>query len=368
MLRDAVDQASIPTNYTRLIAQELGMHARDLPRLLGGTSLSADSLLDEHTRLSGTEQIQILDNALAISGDPALGLRLGRRLTPAVHGPMGYLACSSPNLLAAMQAFHAFLPTRLSFARLQLRQCGDFLTIDCHFQIAMRPAVSRCLADTCAMAFFACAEFVVGRPAHEALVQFQHADPGVQADYAHYMPGRVEFGCAQMCLRLPLSLCQIPNASANHQSVALAQQQCEALLAELQQHPQSIKRQIEAMLLSHPTGMLTEDAAASALFMSTRTLARRLKIEGSSFRQIRDDVLARQASRYLLDNRLSVDAIANLLGYHDSSNFRRAFKRWFGQPPDQFRATRGGATSTQTSLPARECRSSGQNEPPRMGR
>lgn len=352
MPSDSQGPASIPTNYTRLIAQELGMHSRDLPQLLHGTSLNADSLLDERTRLSGVEQIQILDNALAISGDPALGLRLGRRLTPAVHGPMGYLACSSPNLLAAMQAFHTFLPTRLSFARLQLQQNAECLSIGCHFQVPMRPAVSRCLADTCAMAFFACAEFIVGRPAHEALVQFEHADPGADADYAHFIPGRVQFGCAQMRLRLPMSLCQIPNASANHQSVALAQQQCEALLAELQQHPQTVKRQIETMLLSHPTGMLSEDAAASALFMSKRTLARRLKAEGVSFRQVRDDVLARQASHYLLDNRISVDAIATLLGYHDSANFRRAFKRWFGLSPDQYRSARSTTVRTSTALMA----------------
>lgn len=340
-------RGSIPTNYTRLVAQELGMHTRDLPELLRGTSLTPESLLNEDTRLTGAEQIRILDNGLQLADDPGLGLRLGRRLTPAAHGPMGYLACSSPNLLDALRAFDAFLPTRLSFAQLHLHQDQHMVSIDCAFTIAMSSAVSRCLADTCAMAFFACAEFIIGRPAHEVVVQFEHAPPDDLQGYNQAMPGQVAFSCDKLCIQVPLSLCDIPNASANHQSYALAQQQCEALMADIQHPPQSIRRKLESMMLSHPTGMLSEDAAASALFISKRTLARRLKDEGVGFRQIRDDVLARQASNYLLDKRLSVDAIATLLGYHDSANFRRAFKRWFGMSPDQFRSRRGSETPTK---------------------
>lgn len=313
------------------------MNARDLPSLLAGTSLTADSLLDDHTRLSGTEQIRILENALQLSGDPGLGLRVGCRLTPAAHGAMGYLASSSPDLLAALRAFQAFVPTRLSFARLELNVVDTDMLMVAHFDMEMRPAVQRCVAETCAMAFFACAEFIIGRPAHEVDTHFTHADPGEQARYRHYLPGRVVFSSEQMLLRIPLSVCAIPNASANRESYALAQQQCEALLAELRQRPDSLRRQVETMMLSRPGSTLSEEAAAQALFISKRTLARRLKAEGSGFRQIRDDVLARQARDHLLDNRLSVDAIAVLLNYHDSANFRRAFKRWYGVSPDRYR-------------------------------
>ena len=71
--------------------------------------------------------------------------------------------------------------------------------------------------------------------------------------------------------------------------------------------------------------------------MSKRTLARKLDLEQTSFRQIRDQLLAQQASDYLRSSHLTVDAIAALLNYHDSANFRRAFKRWFGIAPVAFR-------------------------------
>ena len=86
---------------------------------------------------------------------------------------------------------------------------------------------------------------------------------------------------------------------------------------------------------------LSEDEAAASLFMSKRTLARKLKEENSSFRKIRDEILSRQAISYLCDSMLSIEAIAALMNYHDGANFRRAFKRWFGLSPDQYRQHAG---------------------------
>ena len=77
--------------------------------------------------------------------------------------------------------------------------------------------------------------------------------------------------------------------------------------------------------------------AAAQLFISKRTLARRLRAEGTGFRQIRDEIISQQATGYLRDSHMSVEAIAALLNYHDSANFRRAFKRWFQVSPDQYR-------------------------------
>ncbi|MGB1202981.1 MAG: helix-turn-helix domain-containing protein, partial [Alloalcanivorax venustensis] len=76
-----------------------------------------------------------------------------------------------------------------------------------------------------------------------------------------------------------------------------------------------------------------------------RTLARKLKQEHSSFRQIRDEILSQQAASYLCQNKLPIEAIAALMNYHDSANFRRAFKRWFGQSPEEYRQRAGSRDS-----------------------
>lgn len=332
-----LDLACIPSNYSRLIARELGLQVRDLAGLLVDTPLSTEQFLEEDTLLTPRQQIQILRNSLALTNDATLGLRLGKRLTSPTHGAMGFLANSSPNLLMALQAFQTFLPTRMSLARIELISRHGWLEVDGTFDAHVQGDLIRVLSEIFAVIFLDCAEFIVGRPLHEIELFFAHEAPTYQDRYAEFLPGIISFGAPRIGARIPMAVCEIPNASANPEIYLLALRQCEAILADLHANEKSCKYQVQKMMLSSPPGVPSEDEVAAALFVSKRTLARRLKQEGSHFRQVRDEILSQQAIGYLRDSRISVDAIAALLNYHDSSNFRRAFKRWFQMTPDQYR-------------------------------
>jgi AraC-like DNA-binding protein len=121
-------------------------------------------------------------------------------------------------------------------------------------------------------------------------------------------------------------------------TLAVTDSPCDRVTAfpaiQLGQNPTTV---VLKMALSRPPGTLSEDEAAASLFMSKRTLARKLKQERTSFGNIRGEILSQQAASYLRDSQLSIEAIAALMNYHDSANFRRAFKRWFDQPPERFR-------------------------------
>ena len=329
--------ADMPSSYARLIARELGLTVRQLPRLLNGTGLRPEQFLEEDRLLTTDQQIQIVRNALRLSAHSDFGLRLGRRLTPATHGAMGFVANSSPDLFTAVQAVQLFLPTRISFAQLAHDERDGWLECTIKFNIPLEPAISCCLSETAVRAYFEIAEFIVGRPLVEAETRFSHTAPAYHSAYSQYLPGKIQFGCEQLLVRLPMALCREPNASSNHHDYRLAMQQCEAMLAKLPGQTQTYQTRIKKMMLSHPPGTLSEGEAAATLFMSPRTLARHLAREHTGFRQIRDELLSQQAADYLCRNRLSVEAVAALLNYHDSANFRRAFKRWFGVPPEQYR-------------------------------
>ena len=83
--------------------------------------------------------------------------------------------------------------------------------------------------------------------------------------------------------------------------------------------------------------------------MSSRTLIRKLALEGTKFQIIRDEQAKKQAANYLTDASLSVESIGHLLGFSDASSFRRSFKRWFGETPSQYlgRARRTDAQITK---------------------
>jgi AraC-like DNA-binding protein len=334
-------EADIPVNYSWLIARELGLAARQLPRLLKGTGLGVATFLGEDCLLTTAQQVCVLRNAMMLSGQPAFGLRLGKRLTPATHGAMGFAALSSPDLMSAFRAIHTFLPTRANFVQLQLRRTEGYLECGLNFHVSLDDDIQRCLADTMAKVLLDFGEFIVCRPLHEVEIGFPHPAPDYAAVYSDYLTGQIRFGCEALSLRFPIALCHEPNASANHEVYGLALQQCESMLAQLQPQRPSYRNRLKKLLLSHPPGTLGEDEAAASLFMSKRTLARKLKQEQCGFRTVRDEILSEQAASYLCDSQLSVEAIAALMNYHDTANFRRAFKRWFGQPPERYRQLGG---------------------------
>jgi AraC-like DNA-binding protein len=147
----------------------------------------------------------------------------------------------------------------------------------------------------------------------------------------------VRFGAKANILRIPVELIHTKNISAEFQNYEHALEQCKELLAIAAKDQTATHARVRRSLLSNPSHQVSESEVAAALFVGKRTLARRLEREGTSFRQVRDGVLSSLAEGYLLNTQLSVEAIAALLNYHDSSSFRRAFKRWNQMPPEQFR-------------------------------
>jgi AraC-like DNA-binding protein len=335
------NSACIPSNYSRLIARVLELQVRDLPSLLAMTQLTTNQFMQEDFLLTPQQQIQILHNALRLSNEEAFGLQLGNQLTPSSHGAMGFLANSSPNLFMALKAFQTYMPTRINFAHMELHTQQEWLECHHYIDLDVSSEIHRCLSEASVITLFKFAEHILGRPLDEAVISFMHPEPSYTHRYAESLPGQVEFSAPYTCVKIPIHLCQIPNVSANHENYLLALYQCEMMLTQLNSNTNTCKYQIQKMMLSHPPGVLNEDAAAAELFICKRTLARRLEKEGTSFRQIRDDILSQQASSYLRDSHMSVEAIAALLNYHDSANFRRAFKRWFQLSPGQYRQQLG---------------------------
>lgn len=336
-INEEIEIANIPSNYARIIGRELALNIRELPQLLQFTQLSAERLLEDETLLTARQLVQILQNSVNLSKYADFGLRLGQRLTPTTHGPMGFLVNSSPNLLVALKAFKEFIPTRISFARIHIEYTEHSVHISLHFDIQLTEEVYRLLSETCAVILFEYAAFIVGRSIDEARIYFTHKEPHYSRNYADYFSGEYSFSASMLKVEFPLSLCQIPNASANHDSYMLAMRQCESMLEQLKPAQQNYTYHIQKMMLTSSLQKLSEEHIAAALFMSKRTLARKLALDGTSFREIRDSILSKQASSYLLESELSVDAIATLLNYHDSANFRRAFKRWFQMSPNEYR-------------------------------
>jgi AraC-like DNA-binding protein len=86
-----------------------------------------------------------------------------------------------------------------------------------------------------------------------------------------------------------------------------------------------------------PFGQVAIDQIAERLFLSERTLRRRLKEAGTSFKEILAETRRELGERYIQDSSLSLTEIAYMLGFSDSSSLSRAYKSWTGKSPSEHR-------------------------------
>ena len=126
--------------------------------------------------------------------------------------------------------------------------------------------------------------------------------------------------------------------SADAALISILEQQANNLLAALpaqdQPFTQAVRKHIVGQLRE---GEPTAENTAQALFITSRTLHRKLASENTSFRELLQETRQQLAQDYLRDRRLQLSEIAQLLGYSEQSALSRAFKAWTGQTPAQFR-------------------------------
>ncbi|MFT4918814.1 MAG: AraC-like DNA-binding protein [Zhongshania aliphaticivorans] len=329
--------AAIPMTYSRVAARALGLGERQLDRLMFGSGVLGRDLLRDDRYLNGRQQVQILSNALDISGDEAFGLYYGKQITPSTHGPMGFLVNSSPTLLEALESFRDYLPLRMNLTAISVHKTEDWLECRLGVSHGVTQKVYRLFIETLSLGLLAITESILGRPLSEGGLWLSYPPPSYREKYYSAYPCVVNFSAKENLLRIPVALANTVNASSDSRNYELALDQCRQLLRQMTPDEHNVVSQVRRLLLSSPNHQLVEADVAAALFVSKRTLARRLAQEGVGFREVRDQVLSSLAEGYLLNTQLSVDVVATLLNYHDASNFRRAFKRWYGVSPNTFR-------------------------------
>jgi len=93
---------------------------------------------------------------------------------------------------------------------------------------------------------------------------------------------------------------------------------------------EDLTTRIRHFILRVPGEFPDEAAVADALAVSGRTMRRQLSTLGTSYREVLDQVRSDLAQQYLQNSSLKVEQVGELLGYTETTNFRRAFKRWLG--------------------------------------
>ena len=287
--------------------------------------------LDRYTRL--------LDLAAEASDCPEFGLTIGINQDPAKWGAFGYLVLNSPTIGAALNNLTTFLRPWQSGTHIAYVRSGNAVGIE--YSI-LHPAVVHKNQDAeVSMAYVKnLVDRLAERRVQPVAVHFEHQPIADLTIYKKCFGVVPYFDQPVNCITYSKSLEDQPVRSADLQLFPVLRQHLEDMAATLPNNDDlagSVTYQIRQLL---PQRQCTLKNVSAALAIESRTLQRRLKTEGLVFAQMVEEMRQQQAMEYLENSSMELKEISFLLGYSDTSAFNKAFKKWSGKSPGQYRKKR----------------------------
>jgi AraC-like DNA-binding protein len=340
MLADANPAALEPgihPIYLRLLEGPLRRHGVDPAALFARAGVSLDQLEVDESLVPVEALRELVPRAVLQSGSPWLGLELGAAVQAFSHGPLGLAVVASGNVRQALEVACRFVALRAPVLRLVLREgSGGF-----HLRIEASADLGPARQFVCE-ALLVMLEHVLQALTARDFAVARYALPWPQPTWSHhygaFLAGRLRFGARTLELFVPDSLADAPCLSADPQAFAFARAECERRL-ERGADSRDLQTRVRRILWRSDKQFPDVPALARQLGISARSFHRCLAEAGTTYRSLLDDTRRERAERLLRDTDLPVAAIAERLGYADTSNFSRCFRRWCGTTPRAFRQT-----------------------------
>lgn len=308
--------------------QEQG-HSRD--SLLKDTGLDDARLGDPKATVVPTEELQFYQNLRSLSDNPHILLEAGFQLKLATYGVWGLALISSPTLGKAIELGIQFIDFSYTYNQIISFEDGD--------QAGIRISQAEELGDL--------QEPMIERDISAAfvliqvLLQTEHPMDEIRFAWPSRLPQDYYeslFGCRvlfeQEYNELRMAKTSMDHELPQHNSMAveLCKGQLEQIRPDLRVADGIVER-VQHYLSSMPLYRTSMEDCAESMNMSSRNLRRKLTEQGQSYQSLLDGFRFLLAKKYLGSTNMTLDEIAERLGYSDAANFSHAFKRWSGQAP-----------------------------------
>jgi len=315
------------------VAQE---HGLDRATLLRQIELSEDQIRDPDSRVPVVKTLRLWRRIANQLDDPDLGLEVGGTFEVREGGVVGYAMLHSDTLLGALRRVVRFAKLLNQRADMKLEDLGDRWRL----QAIHQPLIPdfRQPIDEGMAGLMACFREITGREFMAASVHFNYPRPKDTSLHRRLLGPGLHFETPFAAMELWDRDVKAPTVAADRSLTRYLDELAQIHLQALPKVESYSERLRQAIWPHLSEGSPTIQQMAADLALSTRSLQRRLREEGTSFADVVDGLRHDKAQLLLRDPNLAVYEIAYLLGYSDPSTFHRAFRRWEGTSPSQFRA------------------------------
>jgi AraC-like DNA-binding protein len=328
--------------YARLLAALLARQGIAVDDLLARAGLNPGMISGDTALLPFGSVHALIVAALDSSARPWLGLEFGAAAQIHTHGIVGNATVASGTLEAALRTITRFaaLRTRLVLFEIDRGPQLTTLRIAPAFDLG---AAGSFIVDALLVMIESLLLALSARPFEIARYQLPQAAPPWEERYRQALAGEVFFACGSgVCMHFDNRTLDQVCITADAQAYARAAVECERDLV-IAAGANALSERIRAVFAAGEGQYPTAEALATQLHLSPRNLFRRLRREGVGYRELVDEHRCERACWLLRHTELSVESIAERLGYADTSNFSRTFRRWLGSTPRQYRERASGS-------------------------
>jgi AraC-like DNA-binding protein len=330
------DSASVV--YLRSLVNLLAMFGLSAEGLLAHVNIDASCLDDVDLRVPKEVIATAWERTATLTGLTDLGLKAAEIAPPGTFAILDHVAAHQPDLDRAARATVKFF--RLCDPDLDMR----FEIVEAECRIGFRfPSVmsgySRHWVEAIAGIILGRSRALTATPTLAPLrVSFQHASPDLLTEHERVFGNSIAFEAPRTELVFPVDVLRLPVKDADPFLSRVLTEYAERELAKVPDE-RSVTAFVRRSLCRRlAIGGLDLPSVAREARCSSRTLQERLRTEGTSFTALVDEVRKEQALKYVANPQLRLVEIPLLLHYSEASPFFRAFRRWTGMTPDQYRA------------------------------
>lgn len=334
MNRDCTIQASA----VRKIVNFAARYEVSAQSLYQAVNLDPEVLQNPDHRIPFAQLVSLYEQAARLTGDEAFGMHLGESIDPRVFDVLGYAAINSATVGEAFARVARYHSIWTDGAQLDL-ETGKATASVLYRYVDQRLGDCRQDTEMTLAAFAALGRLITTTDWAPLEVRFTHLAPRDLSEHARVFRSPVRFDAGVNELILDSATLALPIAKADPGLCAVLDRHAAELLARYPRQDLLIDQVRNLLRNELHGGDPALERIATKLGMSVRTLQRRLREQHTSHHELLDQMRKDLAIRYLNEPAMALCEMAYLLGFSERSAFHRAFKRWTGTTPSEFRGT-----------------------------
>lgn len=279
--------------------------------------------------------LRIQDEAAEYVHDPYFGLHMGEFAQPGSWSILGYLMMNCKTLGEAFEKSGRYqrIIGNMITARAEI---GLDKVRVVYFTPPHAPPMSRHCYEAAFSSSVRLARTLTGLPLNPLEVTFTSPEPESRAEYERIFNCPVHFGQHDNSMTLAMHMGNLPVRMANPALLEHFETYAQDFIAQMERKDPTTQTVTRIILSRLDDPSLSIEKVAGEMAVSVRTLQKRLESEGVVFSDLLRDIRQQLAKKYLREN-YSVEQITYLLGFSEPSAFRKAFKKWLGVTPREYR-------------------------------